>query len=333
MNQKFEAISASVICKGKEYVFHKGQLLTGESPTDHTLYEIASITKTFTGTLLAQAIVEEKVKLDDDIRLYLDHQLPNLQFNGQPITFKHLVTHHAGLPRMLPEVDSLFISPDWEQLPFQLVDIQQGFSREDFFNELSQIDIDTLPGTEFEYSNTGANLLGYIMESLYRKSFQVLLQERIFKPLEMSSTVAMMNEDIRSTAAEGLNINKSKMPFNPVKGISAEGGILSNTTDMLKYMRYHLNEQDPVIQASHQHLYEGKYGNYEAGFFWQIFREGNNPYKVFQNGGAFGTSSWLTLIPEKDIGVFVVTNVSGRHIHQKLNELVNQIIEEIERDV
>src|SRR5437879_2959591 len=68
------------------------------TPTDQSIYEIGSVTKTFTSLLLAEAVIERKVKLSDDIRKYLKGNYPNLQYNGKPIQLLHLVNLTSGLP-------------------------------------------------------------------------------------------------------------------------------------------------------------------------------------------------------------------------------------------
>ncbi|MFK3737796.1 serine hydrolase domain-containing protein [Massilia sp. TN1-12] len=73
------------------------------APDDRTIYPIASLTKTFTATLLAQAQHDGKLRLEDDIRLYLDGDYPNLVYEGQPIQVRYLVSHLSGLPRLLPD--------------------------------------------------------------------------------------------------------------------------------------------------------------------------------------------------------------------------------------
>lgn len=97
--------------------------------------------------------------------------------------------------------------------------------------------------------------------------------------------------------------------------------------DMIKYMQFELDTDNPLIQISHQQLFDGKYGDFENGLFWQIFKNGSKPTKMFQNGGAFGTSSWLTIMPETKTGVFIITNVSGPQVHQKLSILADKIID------
>ena len=81
------------------------------------------------------------------------------------------------------------------------------------------------------------------------------------------------------------------------------------------------------MAIAHQHLWNGKYGDFETGFFWQINKNGVQPDIIFQNGGAFGTSSWVSFIPEQKLGVFIVTNIAGPDIHQKLSEATNKILD------
>lgn len=323
---EIEALSVGIIDGETDYTFHKGKLLTQKAPSDATLYEIASLTKTFTGTLLAQAVQEGKIQMDDDIRIYVDENLPNLAYNGQPITFRHLVTHQSGLPHMFPDQKDLFHNPDWDKLPFRINELQKHFSRTDFFDALARVALDTIPGVNFIYSNAGANLSGYLLESIYDQSFEDLLQAKILEPLQMTKTAISRSNINLDQLAFGQNTNNIKMPFRAEKAMNAEGGIISTVVDMLKYVRFHLDENNPVIARSHQHLWNGKYGDFEAGFFWQINKNGGEPDQIFQNGGAFGTSSWVTLIPEQKLGVFMVTNVSGPNVHQKLSACADQLI-------
>ncbi|MGI9550518.1 MAG: serine hydrolase domain-containing protein, partial [Aurantibacter sp.] len=140
------AISVGVVKNGEIYKFHKGKLASGQKPTDKTLFEIASLTKTFTGTLLAKAILDKKVTLDDDIRKYLPESYPNLEFEEQPITYRNLVTHTSGLPNMFPNRPDIFDNPNWDKLPFKINKLQAGFTRSQFLEELHQVKLDTLPG-------------------------------------------------------------------------------------------------------------------------------------------------------------------------------------------
>lgn len=322
-----KSLSIGVIKNGRVYKFHKGELTNGKSPNDQTLYEIASLTKTFTGTLLAKAILDNKVGLDDDIRKYLPESYPNLEFNGQPITFRNLVTHTSGLPNMFPNQPEMFQNADWDKLPSKINKVQTGFTRKQFLAELHKVKLDTLSGHKFSYSNAGANLVGYCLEQVYNKSYKDLIDTYILEPLKMDNTYVGISKENSSFLAKGLNANGIEMPARADKELQAEGGIISNLDDMIKYLDFQLESNNPLVKISHQELLNGKYGDFENGLFWQINENGDGPTKIFQNGGAFGTSSWLTAIPETKTGVFIITNVSGPEIHQKLSVLGDKIVE------
>ncbi len=328
---EIKAVSMGIWTGGKVYKFHRGELEEGKIPNDQTLYEIASLTKTFTGTLLAQAILDKKVTIDDDIRKVLSDSLPNLEYEGQPITFRHLVTHTSGLPDMFPHVPDLFNNPNFDTLPYKINELQKNFSRTQFFEELQKVKLDTLSGHKFKYSNAGANLLGYCLEAMYGKSYEELLQEYIFKPLQMTNSAIQLSGELTPHLAQGFNPNGVKMPVYIEKAMSAEGGIKSNLDDMIQYLKFHADTLHPLVDISHQELWEGKYGDYESGLFWQIFKDGNQPDQFFQNGGAFGTSSWMTIIPELQTGVYLVTNVSGPEVHQKMSNRVKVILDELKK--
>src|SRR6218665_1258905 len=101
-DKRFHSVSVAIYKDGKSTTKHFGELTIGKGnkPNDSTLYEIASVTKTFTGYIAAKAVLDKKINLDDDIRIYLDGPYPNLEFKGEPITIKHLITHTSGFPNM-----------------------------------------------------------------------------------------------------------------------------------------------------------------------------------------------------------------------------------------
>ena len=88
--------------------YHYGTMdkKTMQLPDNQTIYEIGSITKTFTGTLLAQALLDKKISLDDDIRKYLPEKYPNLEYENQPILVKHLANHTSRLEGFPTDIES-----------------------------------------------------------------------------------------------------------------------------------------------------------------------------------------------------------------------------------
>lgn len=325
-DEEIESLAVGIIAGEKEYQLYKGKLLNGQEPNSQSLYEIASITKTFTGSLAARAILDGQLNLEADIRDYLQGDFPNLEYEGTPITIRNILTHQGGIPRMFPNQPGLFDDPDFNTLPDQINALQKDFSKEDFLKELARVELDTLPGTDFSYSNAGANLMGYILEEVYQKEYEELLDEFLFTPLGMTRSAVGIKDKWAEEVVEGQNHQKLKMPFSVNKDMSAEGGIVSGIEDLLKYARFQLDEKDEWIQLCQRDLWEGLHGDYGTGFFWQLNKDGNNPDRVFQNGGAFGTATWLTLLPKEDIAIIMITNVSGPQTHGKLNERVEEIL-------
>ena len=326
----FNAISVGVVLDGTSYELHKGELTKGQgnTPTNETLYEIASLTKTFTGTLLAKAIVDNKVSLNDDIRKVLGGDYPNLEFNNEPITYKHLVTHRSGIPNMFPNRPEIFSNPDFDKLPFIINKLQEGYTKDEFLKELQMVSLDTIPGSKFEYSNAATNVLGLCLENIYGKKYEDLLKENLLDTLKMNHTKIILSKEDQIRLAQGYNERNMEMPFNTTKYMNAEGGIKSTLPDMMKYVKFHLDKENPVIKRSHEEVL-GLWKDFDNGLFWQIIKTKGEPIKIFQNGGAFGSSSWLTIIPENKMGVFIITNQAGPEAHKELNGTVESIIKKI----
>ena len=111
--------SVGVVYKGEKYSGYYGELekTKGNPPSDKTIYEIGSLSKVLTGTLVAKAVLEEKLNLEDDVQQYLEEDYPNLSYENQPVKIKHLLTHSSGLPNILqlslnPLMTSDFLKQD-----------------------------------------------------------------------------------------------------------------------------------------------------------------------------------------------------------------------------
>lgn len=144
-------LSVGIINGRKKHTYHFGETAPGSGilPADKTVYEIGSITKTFTGLLVAHAITEGKIKSNDDIRKHLPGIYPNLHYpNGDPVKVGYLLAHTAQLPNSF--------SAGWN-----LERTEAGL-----LEELKTIKLDTLRPFSYQYSNADYQLLGYVLEKL-----------------------------------------------------------------------------------------------------------------------------------------------------------------------
>jgi CubicO group peptidase (beta-lactamase class C family) len=325
-----KSLSIGVVRNNKIQIYYYGDKGDGTKPNNTSYFEIASITKTFTGLLLAQAIQDKKINLDDDIRKFIEGDFSNLQFKGNPITFRNLTTHMSGLPYTFPNKPEIFVNPDYDKLPFIIDSLEKVFTKNDFFRELAKVKLDTVAGIRFNYSNVGANLTAYILENIYKSTYENLLKKFIFNQVKMKLTKLELNEIEIKKLVQGYNIKGVKMPFYS-SSTRAAGALKSTLPDMMKYVKYQLNEKISVINLSHTPIWKEENGSFMAGYNWQM--DGNNSNKkIFQNGGSFGTSSWLEFYPQDGIGFFLITNVSGPSIHNQLSELTNSIYKRLKAD-
>lgn len=126
-NNSRVGISVGIIKNGKKFTYNYGSTERDKQdlPTEHTIYELASITKTFGATLLAKAVLNKKIKLNDDIRKYLKDDYPNLEYNETPITLVNLANLTSGLPNWMPDKD-LFGKADPDNIPYILDSVHIG---------------------------------------------------------------------------------------------------------------------------------------------------------------------------------------------------------------
>jgi serine-type D-Ala-D-Ala carboxypeptidase/endopeptidase len=213
-------------------------------PTNSTIYELGSVTKTFTAYLLAQAITEGRLHLQDDVRKYLDGTYPNLAYQGHPITIENLANHTAGLPKFLPRLDQT-------QTADQILATYPDISGAQLLSELARFTPDTIPGTRFIYSNADAQLIGLILEKVDGQSYAELLHRYITGPLGMTDTRLTVPDKDTGRVAVGYNAKGAIMPkLRFWRSLPAAGYIKSTTADMVKYMQFYLDEKNAIVRLS-----------------------------------------------------------------------------------
>lgn len=219
-------------------------------PTPATVYEIGSITKTFVSTLLAFAVTEGKVKLDDDIRKYLLGNYPNLAYQGEPIKLVHLGNLTSELPNWLPDKPEAFkgVSPD--SIPYALMNLHKNYSQEDFYCDLKLVQLKTAPGKNPRHSNVAAQLLAFILEGVYQQPLEVLVKQYITQPLKMNET--SFDTARTKPMAKGYGAKGNVMPYITMKDTQGAGGLTSTTADMIRYIKFQLDETNKAVNLSHQ---------------------------------------------------------------------------------
>ena len=303
-------LSVGILYRGHSYLYNYGQTGpgTGVLPSARTLYEIGSITKTFTALLLAHALEEKRIDLNDDIRKYLKGVYPDLHYaNGAPVRVVYLLAHIGRFPRS-------FIHP-----------IDDHFTDEVLEQELQQVKPDTLRPYKYQYSNAAYQVLGKMLETIYGKTYNELLAQFITGPLKMSTT--RVNFSGYPYLVKGYDAQGKMMPDISAV-LPGAGSIRSTMSDMVKYMDYQLTEPDPVVRMTHHALF-GDVLNDENAMPWAIGRTRDWDYYIREDGGTYGYRCFMQMYPDYQTGIMLLTNQTDDNAGRKLFEMTAAIFKKL----
>jgi len=320
---KAAGVSIGVLKDGETYTYNYGTIEKGRKslPSADTLYPIASITKTFTGTILAQAVIEKRVKLDDDVRKYLDGDYPNLEFQGHCIQLGYLVNHNSGLPFNLPDLPENR-PPFTPSASSATRTMLNNYTRKDFLADLHKVEIKTVPGEKFSYSNAAAVLLSIVLERVYAIPYEGIVKQKIASPLGMQDTTISLSDSQRKRLAKGYDENGAVVP-GPADNLLGAGALKSTVADFLKYARWELAEDNPAVKLSHVPRFILT-DNYSLGLNWQILRSGVDR-RIWQEGNLPGFVSICMTFPELHMAVIVLANEDDDVSSHALTLMANEI--------
>ncbi|ALD20846.1 beta-lactamase [Hymenobacter sp. DG25A] len=321
-------LSIGIIHGKQTYFYNFGTVEKGVSkvPTQNTVYEIGSISKTFTSLLLARAVAEKRVSLQDDVRKYLKGEYPNLAFAGKPIKLVHLANTTSALPDNLPDRTSMLQQVNPDSIPSLILKVSSTYTKDNFYHDLHSVKLDTVPGLISRHSNAGAQLLAYILESIYQAPYEKLVEKYIEKPLHMQSTASVKAGS--SLLAVGHNEKGNRMPYHFIDQVEPSGGLRYSAVDMLKYLAYQLAETDKAVVLSHQPMW-GTPEEEAISLNWSVRKTTDNKRQLLHTGGTFGFASYCSFYPELGFGIVVLANESDRGTQGRLQALADQIIEDM----
>ena len=312
-SELLHATSIAVVYRGQEFILHQGELESGKAnpPTDTTLYEIGSISKTFAGLLLANAVLDGKAALDDPIQKYLPAAYPNLQALGQPVRLRHLITHTSTMPGMLPlQVNSILQDFTAHATPAKLNAAYANYGQRQFWQDLHTVTIQGPLGKDYAYSSAGTELVAHALETIYGMPYEVLLTQFVAR------TAGMHDTRLRLTAGEAGRLAPGYHSDNPVITTpmpqlpwGAAGNLKSTMPDMAKYLRLQLGAH-PAVVESHTPLVRFQ-DDFSIGYFWNIGTNRQLGTHYVHHGGVPRAQSYAYVVPQYQLGVFIITNQSG----------------------
>ncbi|MEO1514112.1 MAG: serine hydrolase domain-containing protein [Bacteroidota bacterium] len=281
-----------------------------------TIFEIGSITKIFTAHILCQMISEGTFHLSDPIG-------PHLQgLNRQTsITFQQLANHTSGLPR-LPE-DFYNVPHFEEQNPYK------AYTASSLSNYLQHVaDWSAVSGQQFEYSNLGYGLLGFLLSATGQLPFEQLVQQRIFAPFDMLHSSFQINAH---PSLESGGIDEDGHPAPNWEGGILNGciGIRSSTSDLLKFMNVLLDRDNPDSVLQSQPTWDIT-ENYHIGLGYGIRDQEGGVRLHKHGGGSKGFSGYMLLNIAESRGLILLSNVSAFHKDRlQLEELSKNLMDQL----
>ena len=294
-------MSIGILIDGKTVFYGYGETKKGnrQLPDEHTIFGIGSITKTFTGTLLACAVLDGKINLDDPVNKYMPDSIPSLEYQGIPVTIRTMANHTSGIPRMPSN-----LNPKDTLNPFK------DYDDNDLFSFYKNFKLQRKPGDTYEYSNLAAATLGVILERIYNRSFESLIVEKIANPLGMSHTRQFIKSGDSLRLAKGYGPNYTPVPEWEYKSLAGSGSILSTVADLLKVAAANMSEApsglNEAMQLTHQQIF--KHGADGVGMLWDII--GLHNEIIDHNGRVGGFTSFLIIDLKRRVAVVLLSNTA-----------------------
>lgn len=261
------------------------------------VFEIGSITKVFTSTLLAQLVLEEKVELDDSINDFLDFTIKD----KVQMSFKQLATHTSGLPRVpaslaLPSVDMRNPYKDYDEATLKAY-------------LTGKLEMAHPPGEVSEYSNLGGGLLGYVLEQVAETSYEDLLQAYIFSKYEMGYSTTR-RELIADRLVVGINDEGEEVPHWDMAVLMGAGGIVSTVADLTQFVLAQFDDTNKALALTREKFFTVS-DQFSSGLGWSVITRDSGAIWNWHNGGTGGYSSSMIMDVKRKNAVIILSNISA----------------------
>lgn len=275
-----------------------------------SVFEIGSITKTFTGTMLAKLVYDGRVSANEPIKNILPIHLNQSSLNGKEITLVDLADHTSGLP-----FEPGNVKGD-KKHPFDPYRAYEYYSTERLYEYLShQLVLQSTPGEKRTYSNLGGGLLGHLVTLISGKTYEEFLFEAICTPLGMHNTFVTVDSARVRQMVCGRDPKGQPLPFvdGDCGALTGAGGIRSSVKDLVKYLRANMKDTTYFYLAQKETKRFDEH--FTGGLGWATYSEFGKHHV-----GAFGATAGYTsgVIFERNsrVGIAVLTNVSAFLVSQ-----------------
>ena len=289
---------------GRTRVVAFGDPGPGQPPLDgNSVFEIGSISKVFTATVLAELVQEGKVSLADPVQKFLPAGVRVPSRNGKQITLGNLSEQNSGLPRLPTNFK-----------PADPANPYADYRAPQMYEFLSGYQLTRDPGAQFEYSNLGVGLLGHALSLATGQSYEEMERTRVWGPLGMEHTAITMTPWMKSRLALGHDPMGTIAANWDLDVLAGAGAIRSTTYDMLKFADANLHPERGALQRAMAFAQKERAPAgtpmLGIGLNW-ISRHAGGDTIVWHNGGTGGYRTFLGMLPSRKMAVVVMTNSGG----------------------
>jgi serine-type D-Ala-D-Ala carboxypeptidase/endopeptidase len=284
---------------GERWVTSAGSERAGKPVDAQTMFEIGSITKTFTATVLADMVNRGLVRLDEPVADLLPTGTRIPSRNGHVITLGNLSSQNSGLPR-LPDNMAFADSTN----PYADYTVAQMYAF------LAGYQLTRDPGEKYEYSNLGVGLLGHALALKAGKPYEDLVRERVLTPLGMNSTVIALTPAARAHAADGHDADGHVVHWWDIPTLAGAGALRSNLDDMMKYLAAQLSPPDNAVGRAIALTHVPRFtvsNSLQLGLNWHII-EFQGDTMIWHNGGTAGFRTMIGWNPHTHVGAVLLGN-------------------------
>jgi CubicO group peptidase (beta-lactamase class C family) len=272
-----------------------------------TIFQTGSVGKQFTATAVMMLVEEGKIRLDDAIGKYL----PGAPATWDKITVRNLLTHTSGIHDY--ETESL------KKTGAAFINLRNDYTEDELFKKFCGWPLDFPPGSKWSYSNSGYVILGILIHRVTGQFYGDVLQERIFRPLGMTSTRIISEADIIPNRAAGYRLVKGEIKnqewVSPSLNTAADGALYTNIVDMAKWDAALYTEKLLKKESLDQMWTPVRLSNEktaEYGFGWDVTNV--NGHRLIEHGGAWqGFTTQISRYVEDEFTVIVLTNLDSDH--------------------
>jgi len=269
-----------------------------------SIFEIGSVTKVFTATLLADMLLRGEVSAQAPAQDYAPAGMRLPAYDGQAITLVHLAEQNSGLPRLPDNLDLSKVkmaNPYAAYTPDMLLAFLSGYA------------LPRRPGETFEYSNLGMGVLGEILAHRAGSDFETAVRARILTPLRMEATAITLGPQMRSALVQGHDAAGLAVANWDLPALAGAGGLRSSMRDMLTFLAANIGEPETALQRAMRLAHTPRFpisSGAQIGLGWITLSTPAGRI-LYHDGATGGYGAIMAIDPARRMGVVLLGNRTG----------------------